>query len=66
MATQVGEVQLGEVEETLLWTVYCKVLDFRNTPPVLGDVWAVDVFDRLEFDRRVLRGVSTLTRLFPA
>jgi O-methyltransferase len=58
MPTRVGNVQLGEVEKTLLWTVYMKVLDFRDPPPVLGDVWAVDVFDRLDFDHRELWGVS--------
>lgn len=58
MPERVGGFQLGKVETTLLWTVYMKVLDFRNSPPVLGDVWAVDVFDRLDFDHRVLWGVS--------
>ncbi|GAB3701244.1 class I SAM-dependent methyltransferase [Nocardiopsis oceani] len=58
MATKVGRVQLDEVEETLLWTVYSKVLDFRNAHPVLGDIWAVDVFDRLDFDQRALRGAT--------
>jgi len=51
-------VRLSKVEKTLLWTVYHKVLDFRNAEPVLGDVWAVDVMDRLEFDRRDLLGVA--------
>jgi O-methyltransferase involved in polyketide biosynthesis len=57
-ATDKVDVRLGKVESTLLWTVHHKVLDFRNTEPVLGDVWAVDVMDRLEFDRRHLRGTS--------
>jgi len=51
-------VRLSKVEKTLLWTVHHKVLDFRNAEPVLGDVWAVDVMDRLEFDRRDLLGTA--------
>ena len=58
MGGQARGVRLGTVEKTLLWTVYIKVLDFRNDPPLLGDVWAVDVFDHLEFDRRILWGVG--------
>ncbi|MBR8744198.1 class I SAM-dependent methyltransferase [Nocardiopsis sp. MG754419] len=58
MGTAKRRVRLGTVEKTLLWTVYMRVLDFRNTPPLVGDVWAVDVLDHLEFDRRILWGVG--------
>lgn len=58
MSGEARGVRLGTVEKTLLWTVYIKVLDFRNDPPLLGDAWAVDTLDRLKFDRRVLRGVG--------
>ncbi|MGW9349743.1 class I SAM-dependent methyltransferase [Nocardiopsis flavescens] len=54
----VRRVGLGRVETTLLWPLHHKVLDFRNREPVLGDVWAVDVLDHLEVDRRDVRGTS--------
>lgn len=55
---EVRRVGLGRVETTLLWPLHHKVLDFRNREPVLGDVWAVDVLDHLEVDRRDVRGTS--------
>lgn len=51
-------VNLSKVERSLLWTLYQRVLDFRDPDPLLGDVWAVDTFDRLEVDLRDLRGAS--------
>ena len=44
--------QLSGVRETLLYTLYYRVLDQRSKAPIVGDTWAADVLDRIRADNR--------------
>lgn len=46
------QVKLTGVKETLLFTLYFRVLDARKPQPILGDPWAARVLDMIEFDDR--------------
>jgi O-methyltransferase len=44
--------QLSGVRETLLYTLYYRMLDQRSKAPIVGDTWAADVLDRITADNR--------------
>jgi hypothetical protein len=42
--------RLSGVRQTLLYTLYYRVLDQRSKAPIVGDTWAADVLDRIRAD----------------
>lgn len=45
-----GKVDLTGVEATMLVTVFLRALDAKETKPILGDRFAVEAVDRIEYD----------------
>jgi O-methyltransferase involved in polyketide biosynthesis len=42
--------RLSGVRQTLLYTLYYRVLDQRSKAPIVSDTWAADVLDRIRAD----------------
>ena len=50
MMTKKAEVELNGVAKTLLVTLVARAYDFSTPRPILGDPYAQDVLERLDFD----------------
>jgi O-methyltransferase involved in polyketide biosynthesis len=49
------KVHLTKEQETLLGTLYCRVLDSRSKKPILNDKSAEEIVRRLDYDFRKLK-----------
>ncbi|MFI6938441.1 class I SAM-dependent methyltransferase [Streptomyces sp. NPDC050418] len=57
------EVELGQVKETLLMTLYLRAVDSRKAHPVLGDPYAQRLVEQIDYDFARLRGLRPLAPL---
>lgn len=55
---------LSRVQETLLYTLYDRALDYRSPAPILGDQWSDDVLRQLDSPSLSMR-IKALDRYMP-